>query len=397
MRWSVVLVFIVALSRVAYADDEKPKSEREQLSELVFEGDAEEGYHRLVPLVAAHPRDAELHYYLSEAAERTGRYGEARAELDAGLALDPEHVGMLTGSGYLYIETGDFAKARPQLDRALALDPDYEFAHETLAWLQLIENAKARRAGKDPDLEVGSPAWVVDRALERAFAGATTIELITFVSPEIMRELLPPERTRANLLSYAESFGETLRDTATKESQNVDGWVIGEVTRDDDGVHTRVVVDVAMNQTHSADAVDEVIAALTEDEEAETDWPTIRDALLETEPELWPAARNRLVGLREQVTLNVTFEVAERHGVNKISDVIWNDANARSEIVDHVYNSDREDSSGGGSRFQINNEKDAAGFLFLGAFAVGMIVLAVYLIAQRVSARRALARANRRE
>lgn len=66
---------------------------------------------------------------------RDGRAGDARAALDAALAIAPDHAAANNELGILLREQGDFAGAEAAYRRAIAGDPGYALAHYNLGVL----------------------------------------------------------------------------------------------------------------------------------------------------------------------------------------------------------------------------------------------------------------------
>jgi tetratricopeptide (TPR) repeat protein len=69
---------------------------------------------------------------LAEMHEWRGEWREAAAAYDHALALAPDHVPALQGSGQLLLQLGQAAPARARLEKALALDPGNPYTTQTL-------------------------------------------------------------------------------------------------------------------------------------------------------------------------------------------------------------------------------------------------------------------------
>ena len=64
-------------------------------------------------------------------------------EVEAGLALDPKHVGLRYLCGVILLRRGDQAGARAAFEQVLAIDPGYADAVHDLALLARIADAAA--------------------------------------------------------------------------------------------------------------------------------------------------------------------------------------------------------------------------------------------------------------
>jgi tetratricopeptide (TPR) repeat protein len=95
--------------------------------------------------VAAKPTVPNLHYSLGHVLWKDLKIAEARAELQAELALNPNHAGALDDLGDTYLLEHQPAMALPYLTRALAADPANSDIHRDLgtAYSELRDYPKA--------------------------------------------------------------------------------------------------------------------------------------------------------------------------------------------------------------------------------------------------------------
>jgi Tfp pilus assembly protein PilF len=124
----------------------------------------------LEQLVHAYPRYAAPHVSLAVAYLHDGRRDDARAALDAALAIDPGHPAANDQLGILLREQGKFEDAERAYRRALATDPSYGLAHYNLGVLldvylrrpaEALEQYEQYQSSlAEPDVNVAR--WIVD-------------------------------------------------------------------------------------------------------------------------------------------------------------------------------------------------------------------------------------------
>jgi tetratricopeptide (TPR) repeat protein len=106
------------------------------LLELQRPGDAVESLRRLVKLDGA---QAHQRLLLADALIRGECWEEALAQLEAGLAEEPEHPGCLCAMGWTLYQMGELEEGRTLLEQALEVQPLYHPAHLDLGLIHAAE------------------------------------------------------------------------------------------------------------------------------------------------------------------------------------------------------------------------------------------------------------------
>jgi|TARA_Y100000031_G_scaffold148427_1_gene184744 tetratricopeptide (TPR) repeat protein len=109
---------------------------------------------------------------------RLGKRDEALTFFDRGLALDPDHVELLTAKGAAYVDLGQLDRASELLARAIDTDPNFTGAHLGLGRLRFLQRRYALAAGhfgRALLLDPGSyPAYL---ELSSVYAGNGRLEM----------------------------------------------------------------------------------------------------------------------------------------------------------------------------------------------------------------------------
>ncbi len=99
------------------------------------EGNREEALWYLWRAVKIAPRDPRIRYNLALTLSALNHTDRAMAEVQAGLALDPRHVGLCYLRGVILLRRGDQTGARAAFEKVLELDPAHADARHDLALL----------------------------------------------------------------------------------------------------------------------------------------------------------------------------------------------------------------------------------------------------------------------
>ncbi|MFC1804589.1 tetratricopeptide repeat protein [Candidatus Omnitrophota bacterium] len=102
------------------------------LSQKKFQ-EAKETYQLILDLA---PEDAQAHFYLAAAFDKSGDKEKAEGELKTAIELDPENHAALNYLGYLYVEENkNLEEAAILIGKAIELDPDNGAYIDSLGWL----------------------------------------------------------------------------------------------------------------------------------------------------------------------------------------------------------------------------------------------------------------------
>jgi TolB-like protein/Tfp pilus assembly protein PilF len=100
---------------------------------LYFEWDwpgAEKEFRRAIEIS---PSSSDPHTYYADWYVKMGRYGEAMAEAQTAVQLDPLSINAIFRLGHVLWESGRYAEAAEQFQKTLELNPDYDWAAYVLA------------------------------------------------------------------------------------------------------------------------------------------------------------------------------------------------------------------------------------------------------------------------
>lgn len=156
------------------------------------DGEAEAIYSGIIAADAAAGRpDWRLLFARGAARERLGRWPEARIDLEAALALDPDNPDILNHLGYGLVERSqDLEKGFRLLRRAVDLDPDSGYIADSLGWayfkaatyeraVYYLERAAALEpANPIINEHLGDAYWRAGRRLEAHFQWRRALGLL---------------------------------------------------------------------------------------------------------------------------------------------------------------------------------------------------------------------------
>jgi hypothetical protein len=222
MRALAVIALLLGAAEARAA----PSAEAEVILQLLESHRAGEAYRRVAPLLVAHPEDSYLEYLAAMASFHTARTAEAMEHVERGLRIKPESIVLLAVRARLRLLEGDLVGARADVARVLATDPADADAAEMQAQLDTIEVAQARLGESTSRYAVGSPSWIVDRFLERAFAGAGAVELSVFIHPDVLQDVPEDARTPGLVVAYLARLIEQIESKGAFQSYHVEGWTI---------------------------------------------------------------------------------------------------------------------------------------------------------------------------
>lgn len=85
------------------------------------------------------PGNAESHYLLASYYQQRGRYGEAIAEYDKVISIDPAHVKAYNGKGICHDQRGEHREAVASFERAISLDGNLDYLWNNLCYSLLLQ------------------------------------------------------------------------------------------------------------------------------------------------------------------------------------------------------------------------------------------------------------------
>ena len=170
-------------------------------------GDLAAGIAELEAMLKGGPEDAETHYNIGVLHGDARELDAALTEMQAALALDPEHAGALNFIGYSWAERGErLDEAQLLIERALAKRPDDGFVADSLGWVFFQRARAALAAGQRNE---GS------RWLESARAKLEEAHSLTGGDPVISEHLgdvyLALGKKRIALEKYEQAVAQTPR------------------------------------------------------------------------------------------------------------------------------------------------------------------------------------------
>ena len=306
-RHSLILVLITVTAPAARGHASADSAQVDEISRLLDERHAEAAYQRALALVATAPEDLEARYAAAVAAVSTGRLREAREHASAGLLVAPDEAGLLGLLGYTMLAQGDLSGARATSQRAQALESSEPVSTEVAAQLGAIDRAERRLAGEDPRLDPGSAMWVVDRVLERVFAGATSFELASYFDVDGNAQTLAMDLEEAR---------RSFRNRAEEMSQDQLGWSVR--GQDVDGDVVRVDVEIVSETVITQTLADEWKRTVPASPSMPPDVIDMLDNVEASEHEL---VIDRLVGTHQFSVTPVQFEVVPTGVSYRVRDV----------------------------------------------------------------------------
>jgi tetratricopeptide (TPR) repeat protein len=172
------------------------------------------------------------HLYLTRS-----QYGQAIADLDEALRLDPARSDAFSNRGFARQKTGDYAAARSDFERAIELDDKNFDAHNNLAWLlatcpddNLRDGPRALTHAKRACELTGYGTWYCAGTLAAAYAEVGDFEEARTWARETVQQAPDDEREacKQRLKLYRE--GKPYRDvqnadvrpTATKTTNRME-------------------------------------------------------------------------------------------------------------------------------------------------------------------------------
>lgn len=120
--------------------------------------------------IALRPGDALAHQWYALLLTRLGRAGEAAAQMQLALRLDPLSPRLNLAAANIHYYAGGYAEAANACAKALALDPEFPFAHLQMA-LILIQQERAADARAALERSGASAAAIAARAVLCARTG----------------------------------------------------------------------------------------------------------------------------------------------------------------------------------------------------------------------------------
>lgn len=153
---------------------------------------------------ALDPADRLWPYYGARAMNQLGRWGEARALLDASLAIDPDFAAALLMRGWMQLEDGDEADARASFQAASRVQPGAEEPIIGLATLAL----------EDGDAEGAL------RLIDGAVKAGRLSRHARFVRGRALVQLGRIDEGRREMEAGADAGGKAMETTFTKEILN---------------------------------------------------------------------------------------------------------------------------------------------------------------------------------
>lgn len=169
------------------------------LLELQRPEEAAESLGRLVGLDGS---GAPQRLLLADALIRAGRWEDALAQLEAGLAEEPDHPGCLCAMGWTLYQTGEKEEARALLERALEIHPTFHPAHLDLG---LIHAAERRWDAAEAHLLSALAATPEDAEIGGILAAVRESRALALAERRRVRELAPRLRARRSTLGGTEA------------------------------------------------------------------------------------------------------------------------------------------------------------------------------------------------
>ena len=171
---------------------------------------------KLRRLAAINPRAYDVHQFLGEAYQRTGRAAEALGEYEYAALVNPSSVLPLIAIAEVHMKNGDLARARAWLDKAMKVDPRSYDVHTLAGKIH-------EREGRMPEaLAAYEAAVTVNPVNPRAHAQAAAVaaRLGRFdVAEQRLRALLQmgyqPARAHVGLGQMAHARGRTAEAAAS--------------------------------------------------------------------------------------------------------------------------------------------------------------------------------------
>lgn len=141
----------------------------EQATAVMAAGDFLEAELRLQEFLLRYPQFPGAHVNLAIIHANNGNFAAAQAEIDAALALNPNHAAALNQQGQLFRRNGKFIEAEAAYLKAVTASPDYALAHYNLGvlnelYLQRLDTALMHfeqyqsLVGEDKQVE----KWITD-------------------------------------------------------------------------------------------------------------------------------------------------------------------------------------------------------------------------------------------
>ncbi len=141
----------------------------EQATAVMASGDYLDAELRLQEFLLRYPQFPGAHVNLAIIHANNGNDAAAQSEIDAALALDPNHAAALNQQGQLFRRNGNFIEAEAAYLKAVTAAPDYALAHYNLGvlnelYLQRLDTAlmhfEQYQSLVGPDKQVEK--WITD-------------------------------------------------------------------------------------------------------------------------------------------------------------------------------------------------------------------------------------------
>lgn len=126
-----------------------PQGDRNLAAILFEKGDYAEAARRYAALVETNPDDAALRTSLAGALGALGRYGDAMAELDRAIEIEPLNVEAYHNRAVIWERRGDFAQAVADYETALKYQPRYEPSRQALRRLTGRSDVRRPRTAEE--------------------------------------------------------------------------------------------------------------------------------------------------------------------------------------------------------------------------------------------------------
>ena len=125
--------------------EERPSSaqiSRELAIEAIQNGDCGEAIRELKKAIALKPDYPDLHNFLGIAYGNTGMVDDAVHEFEIALKINPYYLKARLNLALLYYENNRFGEAQAQLDEVLAVQPNNQLANNLLNELRAVTERK---------------------------------------------------------------------------------------------------------------------------------------------------------------------------------------------------------------------------------------------------------------
>ncbi len=125
--------------------EERPSSaqiSRELAIEAIQNGDCQEAIRELKKAIALKPDYPDLHNFLGIAYGNTGMVDDAVHEFEIALKINPHYLKARLNLALLYYENSRFGEAQAQIDEVLAVQPNNQLANNLLNELRAVTDRK---------------------------------------------------------------------------------------------------------------------------------------------------------------------------------------------------------------------------------------------------------------